>query len=349
MLNKLFLPIALIVLIAIGCGERKNETVESAEEVYQFDSTDLKLEKVEDETGIYNLEYKFNKGDKFKYRFSSISANQQDIATDTSITTKLNQTISYIIDMKINEVDEDGVADIEFNVRSIKIDADFNGEKYNIKTDVTPDSVQKMQFAEHFALTENPFIVRVDKKGDLIEFSRIDKIVNKFLQLRELTDSVSVDDKSMLRNSFTQTAVRPLMQQIFRTLPEKQIAKDSVWSVQQQPISLMVYQVGYENIYKVLGVEKLDNDKILLIDADVFSSVSGDDKATEGGITYTFTKPKTIADGKIYFNIDKGMIQKSKTSTDMQFSMTMEAMSPQGLQKGTRKDKNISTNILELL
>ena len=43
------------------------------------------------------------------------------------------------------------------------------------------------------------------------------------------------------------------------------------------------------------------------------------------------------------------MIQKSKTSTDMQFSMTMEAMSPQGLQKGTRKDKNISTNILELL
>lgn len=349
MFNKLLMFPVLIFFIAIGCGDKKDEPIESAENAFQFDSTDLKLEKAEDDNGLYTLEYKFKKGDRFKYRFSSVSVNQQDISTDTSFTMNLNQTISYIIDMNINEVDNDGVAYIEFNVKSIKIEADYNGEKFDVITTNAPDSVQKMQFAEHYALTENPFTVRVDKKGDLIEFSRIDKIVNKFLQLRELTDSVTTDDKSMLRNSFTQTAVRPLMLQIFRSLPETQIAKDSSWSKHQQPLSIMVYQVNYENVYKVSGLEKLNNEKIMVIDADVISSVSGDDNASEGGLTYKFTKPTTKADGKIYFNIDKGLIHKSRTTTTVQFSMDMEAMSPQGMQKGTRKDKNINTNILELL
>lgn len=349
MLNKLLVLSVLLMFIALGCGDKKDEPIETTEKAFQFDSTDMELEKVEDDNGLYTLEYKFSKGDKFNYRFSSISVNEQDIATDTSITSKMQQTVSYIINLNINEVDENGVADIEFLVKSIKINADINGEKYDVITDVAPDSINKMQFAEHYAITNNPFIVRVDTKGDLIEFSRIDRIVNKFLELRELTDSVTADDKSMLRNSFTQTAITPLMKQIFRGLPDSQIGKDSSWSTYQQPVSMLVYQVDYENVFKVSGLEKLGDDKIAVIDANVKSNVAGEDNASEGGVTYKFTKPVTSADGKIYFNIDKGMIQKSRTTTNVQFSMTMEAMSPQGMQKGTRKDKNINTNILELL
>jgi len=112
---------------------------------------------------------------------------------------------------------------------------------------------------------------------------------------------------------------------------------------------MMVYQVSYENIYKVTSLEKLGNDRIAVVEASINSVVTGDDKASEGGVTYTFTKPVTSGEGKIYFNIDKGMVQKSKTTTNVTFSMTMEAMSPQGMQKGVRRDKNVSTNILELL
>lgn len=349
MFNKLLALSILFIFIAIGCGDKKDEPIETTEDAFQFDSTDLKLEKIEDENEIHSLEYKFRKGDKFRYRFSSITMNDQSIITDTSFGTKFQQTISYIIDLNINEVDQDGVADIAFNIISIKIDADVNGEKFDVKTDGVTDSLEKMEFAEHFALTQNPFIVRVDKKGDLIEFSRIDRMVNKFLEIRELTDSVTTEEKGELRNNFTQSVIKPLAQQIYRVLPAAPVAKDSSWSIQQQPFSVMVYQVNYQNIYKVAGFEKLGNDKIAVLDATVSSSVTGNDKASEGGVNYTFTKPTTSAEGKIYFNIEKGIIQKSKTSTETEFSMTMEAMSPQGMQKGTRKDKNINTNILELI
>lgn len=349
MINKLLAFTVLFLFIAIGCGDKKDEPAETTAEVHQFDSTDLKLEKIDDENGIYDLEYKFEKGDKFTYRFSSITNNEQAISTDTTLVTKLQQTISYIIDMDVNEIDENGVADIVIKIKSIKIDADVNGQKYYVKTDVAPDSSQKLQYAEHYAITESPFLVRVDKKGNLIEFSRIDRIVNKFLELREIADSVTADEKGMLRNSFTQSAIKPLTQQIFRVLPTEPVAKDSSWSIPQQPITLMFYQVQYENIYKVSEFEKLGDDRIAVLSAGVKSKITGDDKATESGVTYNFTKPKTIADGKIYFNIDKGVIQKSKTTTNINFSFSMEAMSPQGLQKGLRQDKNVNTNILELL
>lgn len=349
MLNKTLAISILLLFILIGCGEKKDEPIQLDESVFQIDSTDLQLEKVEDEQGPISLEYKFKKGDKFRYRFSSISVNEQNIQSDTTINTNLKQTISYLIDMEISEVDEDGIANVAFNIRSIKLDADANGEKFNIVTDNNSDSTKMEQFAEHFSLTNSPFSVRVDRKGDLIEFSRIDRMVNKFLQIRGLTDSVTTEEKGMLRSNFTQSAVKPLVLQIFRVLPESQVAMDSSWSIKQQPISMTVYQVNYENVFRISAFEKLGNDKIAVLDATVKSSVVGEDKAAEGGVTYTFTKPKTSAEGKIYFNVDKGMIQRSKTTTNVQFSMTMEAMSPQGLQKGTRTDKNINTNILELL
>lgn len=347
-MNKTLFAFVLSLVIFIGCGEKKDEPIETSEIDFQIDTTDLKLEVIEDTNSTFNLEYKFNKGDKFKYRFSSITNNEQTITTDTTLSTKLIQTISYLIEMDVNEVDENGIADIIFTIKSVKIDADVNGQKYNVKTDTAPDSVQKLQFAEHFAITESPFIVRVDKKGNIFEFSRVDRIVNKFLNLREIADSVTADEKLMLKDSFTQSAIKPLTQQVIRVLPESPVAKDTAWTIPQQPISLMVYKVQYENTYKVSGFEKLGNDKIAVLTAGVKSNISGNDKATEGGVTYTFTKPKTIADGKIYFNIDKGLIQRSKTVTNISFSFNMEAMSPQGLQKGFRQDKNINTNILEL-
>lgn len=349
MLNKIIVFTLLTLFILIGCAEKKDDIVETTEGIHAIDSTDLVLEKAENEDAVYNLEYKFKTGDKFRYRFSSVSINEQDISTDTTITQKLHQTISYIIDMNINEIDADGIAEISFNVKSVKIDADVNGEIYDVKTDTESDSITTMQFAEHYAITGTPFTARVDKSGDLIEFSRIDRIVNKFLEIRELTDSVTAEDKSMLRNSFTQSTIKPLLLQIFRTVPQTSVGKDSSWSVHQQPLSMMVYQVRYENVYKVAALEKLGDDRIAVVEANIKSIVTGDDNASEGGVTYSFTKPVTSGDGKIYFNIDKGMVQKSKTTTIVNYSMTMEAMSPQGLQKGTRKDKSVSTNILELL
>lgn len=349
MLNKIIVLGVLSLLILIGCGEKKDEPKEINEQIYQFDTTDLKLDKLVEEDSSFSLKYKFNKGDKYSYRFTSISSNEQTIEIDSIITGLAKQTITYLFDLNVLEVDNNGVADISVNIKSIKLDADINEEKINFNTISPPDSVQKLEFTENYALTGNPFEVRVNPGGEIIEFSKVDRMVNSFLDLRELQDSVTLDDKNMLKNNFIQGMIKPLALQLFRILPAQPVAKDSSWSIIQQPMSVMVYQLQNENIFTVSAFEKLGKDRIAVVDATINSKITGDDKVTEGGVTYTFKKPQTLAEGKIYFNLDRGVIIKSRTKTEVTTIVTVEGMTPQGIQKTNRRDKNTNTNLVELL
>ena len=93
----------------------------------------------------------------------------------------------------------------------------------------------------------------------------------------------------------------------------------------------------------------MNDDKIAVIDAGLKTIISGDNKVTDRGATYIFKKPVTSAEGKIYFNISKGCVQKSKTNTRIHISYTMEVPTPKGLEKGTKTETVVNTNILELL
>jgi hypothetical protein len=346
---KKLLILPILILLTFGCGESNEEPKQPDEQAYQFDSTDLKLEKLEEEEASFSLKYKFNKGDKFSYRFTSISSNQQSLEMDTLISALVKQTITYLFDLTISEVDKNGVADITINIKSIKLDADINGEKIDFNTSTPPDSIQKVEFTENYSLTGNPFEIRVDSKGEIIEFSKVDRVVNTFLELREMQDSATVEDKNMLKNNFIQGMIKPLALQLFRILPTQPVAKDSSWSIIQQPMSVMVYQLQNENIFTVSAFEKLGKDRIAVVDATINSKITGDDKVTEGGVTYTFKKPQTLAEGKIYFNVDRGLIIKSRTKTEVTTDVTVEGMTPQGMQKTNRRDKNANTNLVELL
>lgn len=348
MINKL-LVLFILTLLTFGCGEKEEAPGLPDEQAYQYDSTDLKLEKIDEEETSFQLKYKFNKGDKFSYRFTSISSNEQSLEMDTLISGLVRQTITYMFDLNITEVDNNGVADITVNIKSIKLDADINGEKVSFNTSTPPDSIQKLEFTENYSLTGNPFEIRVDSKGEIIEFSKVDRVVNTFLDLRELQDSATVEDKNMLKNNFIQGMIKPLALQLFRILPAQPVAKDSSWSIIQQPMSVMVYQLQNENVFTVSAFEKLGKDRIAVVDATINSKITGDDKITEGGVTYNFTKPQTKAEGKIYFNVDRGVIIKSRTKTEVTTNVSMEGMTQQGMQKTKRKDKNINTNLVELL
>jgi len=70
---------------------------------------------------------------------------------------------------------------------------------------------------------------------------------------------------------------------------------------------------------------------------------------SEKGINYKFEKPKSKADGKIYFNLDRGLIQKSRTQTSMENSYSMEMSSPEGIKKANAKEVTSNVNVIELL
>ena len=127
------------------------------------------------------------------------------------------------------------------------------------------------------------------------------------------------------------------------------MAKDSLWTNPQEPTKLMVFQVQNTSTYKIKSLELFNNDKIAVIDAGLKTIISGNNKVTDRGATYVFNKPTTYAEGKIYFNLAKGCVQKSKTNSKIQISYSMEVPTPKGLEKGMKSEIVLNTNILELL
>ncbi len=343
MLKQLFVFLFISILV-ISCGEKKNgpEKILSDKEKYTFDSTDLKTQGIDKSGKSFLMEYKFKNGDKFVYRLTTISI-------DTTISSRVNQKVVYLLDLNVKEVDADGVAEVEMKINSLKLDASANGQIFSFEAGKDNDTAKTKQFAEFYALYNNPFSVRFNKKGEVLEVYKTDKIANKFLEKRGALDTISTEDKNLIKQDLVNGVLNPLVTQIIRKLPEKDVYKDSTWQIQQKPISLMIYQINYVNLYKLESVELLNNDRIAVVDANIKFTYSGQSKVNQGNVAYNFQKPVSTAEGKIYFNVDKGIQVKSRTKTRLEISYTMEANTPKGKQKGKRADVVANTNILELL
>ena len=350
MFRKLLLLIAF-GLILVGCGEKNNQPEKklSDKEKYSFDSTDVKTDGVDNSGKSFLINYNFKKGDRFTYRLTTISDNTQKITVDSTITSKVNQKIIYLLDIDVKDVDNDGNTEAEMKISSLKLDADANGQKFNFEVGKDVDSAKVKQFAEFQALYNNSFSVRFDKKGEILDIYKADKISNKFLEIHGALDTMKTEDKNMVRQDLINNILTPLVTQVIRKVPEKEVYKDSTWQTQQKPIPVMVYQINYVNTYKLESVEKLGDDRVAVIDAGINFTYSGQSKVNQGNVSYNFQKPISSAEGKIFFDVDKGIQIKSRTKTHLEISYTMEANTPQGKQKGKRTDIVGNTNILELL
>lgn len=350
-MKNIFLMITLLtVVIVSACGEKKGNAPENSQldsTAYVYDSTEIKAQPIDDKSN-FQLSYNFKKGETLRYRLSTISDNLQTLTTDTAITMKLHQEVVYVFDFTPKETDNDGVTEADIKIVGVKLNADVNGEKVNFEAGKNVDSTAQKRFAEFLALWNNPFSVRFNKAGEVLEVFRADKIANRFFSLRG-ADSLDTQTKNMVKDDMVSNVLKPIVLQLIRKMPEKQLAKDSTWSIPQPPIPMMVFQLNFTNKYKINSIEKLKDDRLAVITAGMDYNVTGDTKYEERGIVYNFKKPISTGEGTIYFNIDKGRIQKSKTKSYTEMFFTFDANTPQGKQKGSRKEIVTNTSILELL
>jgi hypothetical protein len=347
---KLFFASVFSVLILFGCGEKKEETpLLTDENKYEFDTTSLPTTVIEDKDRTFNFTYKFNKGNKYRYRLTTISEDAQTIQMDTIINQNVKQTVIYLFECEAVDIDQDGITELTILINSVKLDAASDDQQFSYESGAKSDSAEKSRFPEFESLTNNPFSLRLTKQGEILEIFRVDKIVTKYLQTRGLTDSVTAEEKSIVKNDLVEGVLKPLTIQIFREMPSKAAAKDTTWSVTQPASRFMVFSVQNTNIYRVEDLEMLEGDTLVKLNAGVESKITGETRAVDRGITYDFTKPVTTAEGTIYFNLTDGLIQKSKTQTTIDISYTMEADTPQGKQRGSKKETIRNTNLVEKL
>lgn len=344
--------VLLTIVFFIACNDKKTEEGQKlTEEITStFDSTALMTSEAEvDEDQTFLMTYKFEPGKSFKYRMTVISENEQSMETDTTMTANMNQTLIYIIDFKTLSLDKDGIAELQCTFSSVNLKADVNGEQFTYQSGTEMDSPERQKFVEYESFVNNPFKIKVTKFGNVKEIYNTTNIVDRFLKMRGLTDSLTAQDKVMFEQDMKERSIRPIVLQVLRELPEHEMAIDSTWSYKRESLPVMVFKIDYTNSYTISDLEMLADDRIAVIDGVVKTHITGEQTHTERGVTYNFERPITSASGKIYFNLDAGLIQKSRTQTRMENNYRMEMPTPQGIQKGSAREITSNTNVLELL
>jgi len=345
-MKKLFL-ILLTGLIIYGCGENKNDQKpEVQKDQFSFDTTDIKANPVENPNESFYMRYKFSKGKEYKFRLTAISKDEQIMSSqDTTLSQGLDQTIVYNITFTPASIDADSTSEMQVVITSIKIDGNYGNEQFHYQSGTTKDSAEINKYAQYESLVQNPFDIRISKVGELLDIFRTDRVVNKLLDIKGYTDSLKSNEKAALKNDITEGVLKPMIGQIFRKVPVDIMAKDSTWKIVQPVSQIMVFQTQNTTFFRITGMEKLNGDLIADIEAGLKTSVSGNNKLSDRGINYEFERPVTSGGGKIYFNINKGLVQKSKLSTSITLSYKLESKG----EKGSKKETISNTNIMEYI
>jgi len=344
----------IVSLTVIHCSsetENKKEVEKVDVAVKEFDSSDLPTTNIEVNTGNNNfsLAYHFTEGESFSYRLTTLSHSKRIIKTDTTMSNIFDQKTIRIIKFNTISVENDSIAEIKCKVTNIRVEADVNDKKMMYQSGSILDSTEVARFIEHEGLVNNPFNFRITKHGKVLDVFKVDKLMDKYLELSGMKDSVKIEQQAKFKSNIMNNLLKPLLGRIFKEFPAQEIKIESTWDKVMNPTPVLVFNVQFTNHYKVTDVEMLKNDRIAIINGTATANVEGETKHTNNGVNYVFQIPASSEHGKVFFNIDRGMVQKSKTKTLLELSYTMEMPSPQGVMKGVSSEEVANDNILELL
>lgn len=341
MKSKNILLIVLYAAIILSCG-RKDEKLINDKVASKLESIDLKGQKV-------FLRYKFDKGDKYKYKLTTITLTKESIQADTLMQVNSTQTTTYIFDVEVIEVDNDKIADLGITISSLQLNADINGQKINFDTNKKLTEDDKQKFAEYLTIHNTQFRARVNDKGEVLEVSRLDKMIDKLNSLQKQKQNLSAEQKSQFAKNLGDALIKPLTQLLFRELPQKSLAKDSTWQ-KSYPGQLSIFKIDNTITYKVEDFVKVNDNKAVKLSANLSCSWTGNKKGEDNGIKYSFSDPKISGTGNIIFNLDEGLLIRAETETSVELTANLELRDEKNkLRRTVRKDFTSNKNIIELL
>ncbi|MBA4251690.1 MAG: hypothetical protein C0425_08835 [Chlorobiaceae bacterium] len=344
-MRKLALLSLVLIFGLIGCG-KKEEPIDLDKQAQAFDSTDLQTKPITDVTE-YAIKYNLVKGNEYLFRLTTITDNLQTIQADTTISENVKQTITYLYNIRVKEIEQDGTFELNFAIKSINLVADANGKKFTFRSGQVLDSLDRERFAEYEAFTGQSFDMRMKPNGELIEIFRVDKIADNFLKLRKIEQPLSENEKKLFQQDLINGVLRTFAMQVFRKLPENVVAIDSSWQLPQPPLNMQIFELKNIQTYRLNSFEKYNDDVIAKIDAGIISSAVINPEAKKNNINVK--QPSFNADGVIFFNITKGVVQRSRTRTSLIFEVSMPMPTPTGNINVKRKQSMTNLNVLELL
>ncbi|GEM_PF-922592 len=336
----------VFVVIGIGCGSKdekqSNKPAVSAEELNNLKSIGMNGEKV-------LLNYKFEKDEKLRYKLITVSSSQQTIKADSLMKSVGDQTLTYFFDIEVLEVDPDNIAELSINITQIIFDGLINGQKLHYDTKTNTSKEEKVKYVEFETVSNTPFRARINHKGEILEVTRVDKMVSKMLTLQPEMQKITADQKAALLKNISEGELKPRTQLLFRELTSNEVGKDSTWQI-STPANLGVFKLENIITYNVNDFVKVGDDKAVKLSALLSVKWSGNKKGTDNGMNFLFDDPKVSGGGTILFNVDKGKVIRGETITNFEVGVQIDAKDATNKMKRTfRKDISVNKNIVELL
>lgn len=345
---------AIILLITLtvfytGCKKPSVKSEQPSAAAATVDTSELKTTVLNDaEANNLTLRYKPEEGKTFYYRLTSVTEETGKIIADTTLYPKSLQTVTYSIQVKANDIEDDGTVDALFTVSAVKLSVDMDGKKIEYFSGDKNDQSKREKFLEYEGIINNTFGARVKSNGEILELYKTDKIINRLLSLRKISrDTIPAQEIEAFEQSIVMSGLRPIVRQVFREFSKGPVSKNSIWDVAQQPMNLQV--VAFENkaVHTFNGVEQLGSEKLANIAIKLEAKSMQNPELAKRKMSVS--KSTLTGDGKLYFNLNKGMFQKNKTIMVLALAMKGVAPTAKGLQNYSTDKTTTSTYYLELL
>jgi len=270
------------------------------------------------------LKWKFVK-DKPFYQKMTTATDQAMKVMGSDIKQKQSQTFIFSW-TPIKE--ENGCWTIEQKIEGVQMNIDIGGNQISYdSTKQGNDSNQNNPLSDFFkALVGSKFTLTVCPDKDKGNY-KVTKIEGRSEFVTKLT-AANPQMEPLLKQILSEDALKEMSDPTFGALPNKEVAKGDIWKQQSKlnmgPIGK--YDTTYTYTYE--GKEKVGDkslDKITVATAMTYSPPDATDAAS--GLPFkikTAQLATTNGKGTIYYDPDKGRIEKTDMNLDIKGSLSIE-------------------------
>jgi len=127
------------------------------------------------------------------------------------------------------------------------VNVDANGQKLHFDPSKAPNKEEQQKFWQYAIQFNSPFRARVNRYGEVIEVSRLEKMIDKMNSLQPQPQTINPAEKAKLSRDLADGIIRPFTQLIFRELPKKSVSKDYMGEEISIPNSSFLKQIMRRN------------------------------------------------------------------------------------------------------
>lgn len=327
--------LALVLVIAYGCGDKKDEKTnndKSANDLIKKDSISGKQ--------LVTLKYVVKKGDKFSYKMVAKTSNMEKSPATEDKEVKQENQINYFYTKEVNDVDAAGIISYKMVFDSIIITSSMGEQSIRYNSNVN-DSVKKNQaFIQYNSVIKNPFYLRVGSNGEITDVYGLEAVYDSLF--KALGDTLKESEKEEIRQSFGKESIKEILQQEYQICPKEPLAVDSNW-IKTYNTTVLFFEVVNNAKYTLKGIENKEGNSIANIEA-ILNVEFKNKEVTEKGMKVSVLNSETSGSGKISFNLNRGCISFKETNTNLKLELKLSA---QG--QSANSTQAVTTNLVVTL